>query len=169
MARKRRRPPRDLGRQLARFGGKSLKPVLAISAALTVVGVGLLLYGATSEPTGILWVILGIFLLAAGPMYLATNWSGTRKALEVYKGGLRFTGGGKSMVLPWDDIEDISVGKILNVTYHKLEWNVVIQPRYDETIELLDDFWSSQGGAARFLGLVEGYVPVSVNKMAGDY
>lgn len=165
---KRRRSPEDLGRQLARFGGKSLKPVLAISAALTVIGAGLLLCGALSQPTGVLWVLVGIFLAAAGPMYLVTNWSGSRNTLEVHKGGLRFTSGRETKELPWDDIEEISAGKVMNLTYHRTEWNVVIQPQRGRAIELEDDFWRSQGGGAgTFLGLVKGYVPISVNKAVG--
>jgi hypothetical protein len=150
----------NLGSVLETYGGKSLKRIVAVGAAIFSCGLtaAILLRIFWPDNPGPAAVVLGVGLaIALG--YVCTNWTAALAKVEVCEGGVRllYRDGGATE-LPWDRIRKVTVGY-----FRKLGgWpeHVVIRTTDGNDVEFPEfryGFWAALG-TERFATTVQRFV-----------
>ncbi len=169
----------NVGTVLDSFGGKSLKWIMTVGAAIFGCGVIAAILIRVLRPDGgvLATVVLGV---GAGIalVYVSTNWKAALAKVEVCEGGMRlFRCNGRvampfivaavavwrtrllrqdqAIELPWDRILKIRVGKFVKTRLRPE--NVVIRTTDGNDIEFPFGFWATVG-TARFATIVHEFV-----------
>ena len=151
----------NLGTVLETYGGKSLKRILTVGAAVFGCGLtaAILIRLLWPDYPGPAAVVLGVgAAIALG--YVSTNWTSALAKVEVCAGGLRLLRrNGGTTELPWDRIRKVRVGQ-----FRKLRaWpeHVVIRTTDGNDIEFPEflryGFWPAVG-TERFATTVHRFV-----------
>jgi hypothetical protein len=129
--------------------------VLILSAAGALVGLGLLGYGVTRQPTSLTWVGIGTLLLLGVVVMAGTSAFNIGRRFEVRKRGIRFIEAGVETVMLWENIADIEIDRRVRTKMGPVtvfqrgshyatpsgplthtEWGVTIHARDGQTIYL---------------------------------
>jgi hypothetical protein len=151
----------NLGTVLETYGGKSLKRIVAVSAAVFGCGLtgAILIRSFWPDYPGPAAVVLGVCVaIALG--YISTTWTAALAKVEVCEGGLRLLRYDRGATeLPWDRILKVKVGQ-----FRKLRrWpeHVVIRATDGNDIEFPEflwyGFWAAVG-TERFATTVHRFV-----------
>ena len=150
----------NLGTVLESYGGKSLKRIVAVGAAIFGCGLtaAILVRWFWPDYPGPAAVVLGVGVaIALG--YVSTNWTSALAKVEVCEGGVRLLRrNGGATELPWDRILKVKVGQ-----FRKLRgWpeHVVIRTTDGNDIEFPEfryGFWAGVG-TERFATAVQRFV-----------
>jgi hypothetical protein len=163
----------NLGTVLESFGGKSLKQIVMVGAA--IFGCGL----TVAMLIRVLWpdyLVLATVVLGAGVVmalaYMSTSWEAGLAKVEVCEGGVRFSGRGgvtwdlkgyvshwsglpRAVELPWNHILKVKVGYFKNVRgRHE---HLVLQTTDGKDVAFPFHFWSCVG-TERFVGAARRFV-----------
>lgn len=146
----------NLGTVLDTYGGKSLKRIVAVGAAVFGGGLTAALVIRAFRPD---YPVLATVLFAAGVVialgYVSTSWGAALAKVEIGMGGVRLLRRDAVTELPWDRILQIRVGyfgKLRGRPEH-----VVIRTTDGKDVELPSPFWDTVG-TERFLTTVHRFV-----------
>jgi hypothetical protein len=158
---------------LETYGGKSLKRIVSVGAAIFGGGLTAAILIRVFRPDSL---TLATIALGAGVVialaYLTTNWDAALGKVEVCEGGLRLVrragvgwnlkryvdcwSGVWIIELPWDRIRKVKVGKFMKFRGPPPE-HVVIRTMDGKDIEFPFHFWSAVG-TERFATTVQRFV-----------
>ena len=150
----------NLGTVLETYGGKSLKRIVAVGAAIfgCALTVTILIRAFRPDYPGLMLCVF-VFGLGVALGYVSTNSPAVLAKVEVCKRGVRLLRrGGGATVLPWDRILKIKVGQ-----FRKLRaWpeHVAIRTTDGSDIEFPEfryGFWAALG-TERFAATVQKFV-----------
>lgn len=146
----------NLGTVLDTYGGKSLKRILAVGAAIFGCGLTAAILIRVFRPDYV-GPTLVVIMLALGFAlgYVRTNWEAALAKVEVCTGGVRLLYRDGATELPWDRIRKVKVGHFRNVRGRPQ--HVVIRTTDGKNIELLYGFWAAVG-TARFARTIPKFV-----------
>jgi hypothetical protein len=148
----------NLGTVLETYGGKSLKRIVAVGAAVFGCGLtaALLIHWFRPDYPILADVFFGAGLVIA-LIYGTMNLAATLAKVEVCEGGVRLLRrAGGSTELPWDRILKVKVGAFTNVRGGPVE-NVVIRTTEGQDIEFPFGFWAAVG-TERFAATLHRFV-----------
>jgi hypothetical protein len=150
----------NLGTVLDTYGGKSLKRIVTIGAAIFGCGLtaAILIRSFWPDYLGLATVVLGVGVaIALG--YVSTNWPAALAKVEVCEGGVRLLRrDGGATELPWDRVRKVKVGQ-----FRKLRaWpeHVVIRTTDGNDLEFPEfryGFWAALG-TERFATTIQKFV-----------
>jgi hypothetical protein len=163
----------NLGTVLETYGGKSLKPIVSVGAAIFGCGLtaAILIRVFRPDSLALATVVLGAGVVIA-LAYLTTNWHAALGKVEVCEGGLRLVrragvgwnlkrhvacwSGVRIIELPWDRILKVKVGKFRKFRGLPPK-HVVIRTTDGKDIEFPFHFWSAVG-TERFATTMQRFV-----------
>jgi hypothetical protein len=152
-----------LGTVLDTFGGKSLKRIVTVGAAIFGCGLTTAIFIRLFRPDyfGVATFVLGLGVVLA-LAYVRTNWEAAYAKVEVCEGGVRLhsksdpTRSVPGIVeLTWDRIRKVEVGSI----GRGRGWreHVVIRTIDGENVEFPYGFWAAVG-TSRFAAIMDRFV-----------
>ena len=146
----------NLGTVLDTYGGKSLKRIVLVGAAIFGCALTATILIRVYRPD-YLGLMLCIFVFGLGIAlgYVRVNFEATRAKVEVCEGGVRLLYHDGVTELPWDRIRKVKVGYFKRVKGRP--GHVVIRTTNGQDIELLYGFWASVG-ISRFTTTIHRFV-----------